>query len=648
MMISDIGKTIVQAVANSENYISSEDLSKICNVSINTIRKEIDMVNVFLQDHGCAIETKMASGYYLTMKDPKQGQIFLQQLLKDIRQFRYMNYAEYSSAYIILMKLLTSSGYTTIETLMECLYCSKSTVFRTLDQTTLILDQFHLTLKNRRNSGLYLEGSEWSKRLCLIFLHKVFIHENPELTRRGIFASYFLNQTDFPQRIRTVVLRFFACHRQLTIPGIHMIKISQFILLSHSRSHYSHELSLSTAQKQRLQQHGLIDIASQLAGQLPPVFRQEITNSEIEALAALIACCMSFSSPEQIPQPALSKIRQEINELIEFIEKYYEIGSCFDEPFYQSFACYLYSLNLKQEFHFSTDEEELSNSTKDGLLSADLSSLFALFYWTRHQIFLREADLSDAYYIFNRALFCNNTYYQKIRLAIVSRHGRYYSENLSARLKAGFARYIRSVDIFEYSELNDLDLRLYDALITDINRKTLPSDYTGQIIDLRLRHALNDSNYLASFLLQRFNNRARLLFREKNFHKTNFSCQQEVIEAIYDLFRNEIGDHDRFIRDLRMRDSFISYEREKNVVLITPLALRLEKPVFELFVNRKPILWQRRKASVFIFYQQGDGSPENVQIISYLLKQFIHQNDLFLNTLYRRSYRDIISIFHIL
>ena len=52
MMISDIGKTIVQAVANSENYISSEDLSKICNVSINTIRKEIDMVNVFLQDHG--------------------------------------------------------------------------------------------------------------------------------------------------------------------------------------------------------------------------------------------------------------------------------------------------------------------------------------------------------------------------------------------------------------------------------------------------------------------------------------------------------------------------------------------------------------------------------------------------------------------
>ena len=52
--------------------------------------------------------------------------------------------------------------------------------------------------------------------------------------------------------------------------------------------------------------------------------------------------------------------------------------------------------------------------------------------------------------------------------------------------------------------------------------------------------------------------------------------------------------------------------------------------------------------SVYIFYQQGNGSKENVQIISYLLKQFIHQNELFINTLYDRSYKDVVGIFHVL
>ena len=29
-------------------------------------------------------------------------------------------------------------------------------------------------------------------------------------------------------------------------------------------------------------------------------------------------------------------------------------------------------------------------------------------------------------------------------------------------------------------------------------------------------------------------------------------------------------------------------------------------------------------------------------------KQFIHQNELFINTLYDRSYKDVVGIFHVL
>ena len=102
--------------------------------------------------------------------------------------------------------------------------------------------------------------------------------------------------------------------------------------------------------------------------------------------------------------------------------------------FYRDFACYLYGLNLKKEFDFTSDSEKLPGSTKIGLLSADISSLFALFYKVKHGVYLQEVDLVDAYYIFNSALFKNNTYYNKMKFAVVSRHGRYYSENLSDRI----------------------------------------------------------------------------------------------------------------------------------------------------------------------------------------------------------------------
>ena len=96
-----------------------------------------------------------------------------------------------------------------------------------------------------------------------------------------------------------------------------------------------------------------------------------------------------------------------------------------------------------------------------------------------------------------------------------------------------------------------------------------------------------------------------------------------------------------------MRDSFISNEKKQDLVLITSLAMRISRPVFQVFVNHKPIFWNQNKAHVFIFYQYGDGSRENVQRISYLLKQFL-QNALFLNTLYEQSYDEVVGCFNIL
>ena len=95
-MLSTIGRKILQHISSCDSYVSGEELSKICNVSINTIRKEIDLINHELAGKGCFIETKVAVGYSLTIRDPQAAAPFLTQSLKEFRRFDYLNYSAFS------------------------------------------------------------------------------------------------------------------------------------------------------------------------------------------------------------------------------------------------------------------------------------------------------------------------------------------------------------------------------------------------------------------------------------------------------------------------------------------------------------------------------------------------------------------------
>lgn len=106
-MLTAIERKILQHISYSEGYVSGEELSKLCNVSINTIRKEIELINQELTHRGCTIETKVAVGYSLIVQDPEIAASFLTQSLKEFRRFDYLNYAEYSTAYLITLKILT-------------------------------------------------------------------------------------------------------------------------------------------------------------------------------------------------------------------------------------------------------------------------------------------------------------------------------------------------------------------------------------------------------------------------------------------------------------------------------------------------------------------------------------------------------------
>ncbi len=646
-MLSDIDQKIFKQIVQSNKFISSQSLSTICNISINTVRKAVDNLNFFLIDKGCYIDSKISSGYRLEITDNDVAIPFIQQFLADFERFNYLDVNNLSSAYIILSKLLIANDYLTVDKLMNNMYCSKSTVFRIMDNVKLIAESYYLELKNKRNYGFYIEGNEWSIRNCLNFLEKVNHHSSNNFNNFNSLEFELLNNKEIKLSIRTsIITAINQSSPHLHIPNLNMHKIFDYIIFSHTRRKHLSNLGFSPQMIQTARQLPTYQTARKIYEFLPDRFRNDVNELDYISLSALLACCMIIQDPQTIPKEQLDIIKEETEEMIDFICKYFDIRDCFNEQFKHNFYCYYYSLNLKKTFNFVSDMEGVFPSIRLGLMSSDVCSLFALYYKIKHQITLKETDLINAYYIFNLASYNNNLIhsFNHISAAISARNGYFEAINLQARILKLYPNNFTKLDAIEHTDIFSEKMKMYDLLIINYNLKPQisPPIHINNIIKIGNIHDDNTFGNLAEYFRNQVITEAKTLLTEENIIHTSFKNKEEVYEAIYQRHQDEVENKEGFINDLRLRDNFVSFEKTNSIVMICPLAYKTEKAYLDIYISDNPVVWKQNKDIIFIFYSRGSGSRHEIMIISYLLKQFLYQHPYFINTMYRKTYREII------
>lgn len=650
-MLTDIDQEVFKQIVQADDFISSLNLSTICNVSINTIRKTVDNLNIFLCDKGCYIDSKISSGYRLQITDPDIAIEFIQQTLTEIDRFHYLDVNNLSSAYIILEKLLTSSDYISVEKLTYRLYCSKSTILRIMENVKLIAASYHLQLKSKRNYGFYIEGDEWMIRNCLIFLEKAAFHSNNKHLKYDSLDFKLMNNKELQTVIRDNIILSInrLSTKGIQLPSLNAHKIFDYIILSHTRKKCINNLGFTQEMIQKAKNLPTYSIARNIYENLPERFSQDNEEKDYVSLSALLACCMVIQDINVIPNNELEKIKIETEGMIEFIQKYYDIKECFNEDFKRLFYCYYYSLSIKTTFNYVSDAEGLAPSIRLGLLTSDVCSYFALFYKLKHNITLKETDLIEAYYIFNFVLINSSATrdYKKLTAAIVARSGYYEAYNLRCRLLKTFPNRFEKLEPLEHSEVYSSNIKNYDLLITNYRfsqNNSLPIN-AKEIVEIGNIHDTNSFTAINDYFKDIISKEAKKYLSEENIIHSSFKNKEEVYQAIYQRHKDEVGSKESFINDLHQRDSFISFEKENNIVMISPLAYKMNRSFIEIFINDQPIIWKQNRDIIFIFYSRGNGSKKEITITSYLLKQFIHQHPFFINTLHNKTYKEIIRSF---
>ncbi|WP_036608359.1 BglG family transcription antiterminator [Oribacterium sp. P6A1] len=215
---------IISYLLNNPEGMNADHLASKAGISFRTLQTEIRDINKSLQD-GAAIINVGKHGYAVRNFSEKARETILAQA--DDRQTMLMPEQRVND---ILSALLFEKDYISMEALAGKLFLSKGTVFRTIENSSVLKK---LVTVNR-TKGLMVDLPEFQKRQ---YLSKVFDRESAEIYAPNVSAKY----KGLDGIMRTYMAKLFVSH-QYHVSGEALRSFRRYMILSLIRSSLGYTL----------------------------------------------------------------------------------------------------------------------------------------------------------------------------------------------------------------------------------------------------------------------------------------------------------------------------------------------------------------------------------------------------------------------
>lgn len=647
IVLSELHEKLITYLLEKNTSVSGLELSKYCNVSLATIRKEILVLNQELQTHGCEIQSKKAAGYSLVIYDEKKAESFKQEVNDGKLRNMYMKIHKYMECYQIVRKMLASSSYITLEQLCDEYYCSRSTILRYIHQLKDLLAPFHLTIKNSFNKGFYIVGNEWDIRIYLQYQHKIYKALPAEIKQNETaFSSLFYERVYDYEVLKNSLLDTLQAFPEYVFPYVYIFKIVNCILLNKARSAYRDQIHFRKEQEILAKENHTYVIAEAIYQHLPYDFSEQVCEKDILTLSAYLLSYQSIKDKQLIPSSDFQQFHAFTLTLFQHTYSSMYEQEAFPPSFIDEFSCFLYTFHNRLLFSLSIDEEIVEHIKHDGVFTTDLCVAFAKEYELCFHQKLQETDVLSPYYLLHQ-IRVSTRWLIKQRFLITSMYGVEYAQTLGHYIRRAYRYNIEQLDAIELFQLPSIDLKQYDALLTDIDVAKQTPAYLNDIpiipIEFKrdFRKDINIENYLNLVRKTRIH---QLMFDRLMYEKTDLYTKDEVFSFIADSYAHEINNRDDFIRDLQQRDSYINGERTNKIVLLTTFLKAFANTSILVMVNKQSFIWNEELSQIFIFYNYGVNPYESAFAISNIVKYFVDCSIVQFDELLQKDANDLLNI----
>ncbi|EPH95150.1 PRD domain protein [Enterococcus faecalis 13-SD-W-01] len=174
---------------DSEQSCTTKELAETFQVSIRTIKYDLDSIRLWLKPKKINLCAQRNKGFWFEISKEERAK----QKHELLEKWRFEVYPSSNKRIEqIVLHLLLTEGVTTIAQLADQLEVSKNTIISDLEKVRHFVKSHHLSLKSQSGQGIWLEGEEKQCR----FLMDHLLHQN--LTEYDIYQ--IMDSLNFPDK----------------------------------------------------------------------------------------------------------------------------------------------------------------------------------------------------------------------------------------------------------------------------------------------------------------------------------------------------------------------------------------------------------------------------------------------------------------
>ncbi len=622
---------ILRYLKDREEYVTSETLSALNNVSSKTILKDIKSLNEDLKHTDNFIEVVPSMGLKLVVNDIEKLVNFYNSI-NHSNKFLIQGVVEREEW--ILNYLLESNEWVKVETLCHKLYVSQSVFSQNLKFVRRALRKYDLTLSQKPHYGIKVDGREFNKRLCLAEIQISRIYQIEEFPGTHYDAEELYSIKKIENIVDRILTQFKISMSEVSVQNF-VIQI--FISLKRIKSGMflksSNDMVLDIAHWR--ESVVAVEIAKMINEELGVEMRdQEIVSLSIHLAAKRIIRETDESIHkiiEDFDVPAL------VNNMINNIKKKWQLDFTQDNELYTQLELHLIPLEVRSRYNVVLRNPLIDQIKQQNILSYQMAVTACENFYDYHGNRLSEDEIGYIALHINLALLRKQINNKK-NVLIVSGIGRGTAHTLAYKLKDIYGKYINEIKTTDYIGLNNYNFSDINLLISSM---PLKNKYPVNTVEVNYFLKEHDIKQIEKYIL---NQKA---FNIKNYLHKNlciYSKAKNKEDVISYIIRNAIDDNG-LSQIIINSDEVVSNELDNLVVMLSLNCVSQSKTRVIICVLSKPILWCEKRIQLVILPIIGE------PIDSSTLKLFkeltcLIQDPIFVKRVIRhKSFEEILKIF---
>lgn len=332
---------ILNYLMSKNKPISSEKLEYEFSISGRTLRNEIKILNEIGKDYNFEVTRLRGQGYVLNVGNAVELRNYLEDVTDngtpDLKGVRVNN---------IIVILLQTKDFITIESFTERLMVSRSTVISDLTDVEKIVDDFNLSIERKSHYGVRLVGDEICLRRALSF----FLKQNEFGLQKQI--SYEVFEANYPAEAVRSALSSELSNRDIKISYFAFENILSHIMVLAFRVSCGNYIL--DGQEQRLDSEVIkeqfMEPARKVCELISKLYSVQMPESEVTYLAAHIC---GKSSADVSEEKENNDIKEKLTYALEKLDVSFCTNFSKDTQLIESLALHMYPLLNRLYFNLT-------------------------------------------------------------------------------------------------------------------------------------------------------------------------------------------------------------------------------------------------------------------------------------------------------